>query len=1552
LVLLYCINNPLLSSLDLRNGTNTNIPNTNFNILNNPSLSCVNVDNVVWSTNNWTNIDAGTGFSANCFFPPFQKVYGDALDNSYSKVIKDGSEYYVLGQTEPSTGAPHRATVTRLNASGNLLWTKRLDIASVWNDAILTPTGDLLVIGSTLPFDAATKSLLGVLTNSGGGSFSCLRSYDEPGRDFFYRIVKNPNPESAAFPYYILGSQNQAGATATTEDVVLINVDANCNFNWKKIYTSAFDDEFFRDLEAMPNGDLLLAGNNENLGLIFKTDNTGSAFNGVQIPQLTFVDIGLESTGGIYAAANNLPNGEAHILKFDQDLLLQWDIIIPQLNSIRQVWEGMAGKGVGTGKGDFDGQERDVMVKFLDNGPSLAWVKYLHAGSGFTGGSSWPLPNMEIAFTDSRVFPGGFGGSCAFISVSDLDLMEACLVTESSAEMQIVELLPDGPVLPPVDFWDVPIGANLSSTTIDWLEAEVCTNTPCAISLDVTFVDSCGHIQVNSTTTGPQPYNYQWCSGETSANIDVQLPCGPHIFCVTVTCGDGSTATASQTIVVADNIPPTAVCALPSGVDLDANCMYNATVGMIDGGSFDNCQIQSMSVSPSVLNGCGVFPIMLIVEDWCNNKDTCTTEIQTIEVVPPTIVCPPNLTVHCDDDLNPNTTGFATAIDNCDPNPVITYTDVIFGQMPCDGLLQRTWTARDSCGNESSCIQNILVFDNIPPVLTNWPPDITVNGTYDATGACSAFVQLVTPTATDNCDPSVTLTNNINNTNNASGIYPGGQTTVIWTATDSCGNSAICSFNVIVECNTCVCAAPDLNLTTGSTIIPLSCNETDTALWPILSCPVEGVTISGSFGCIDPATGAMCEETPVNWTMEFADGTVSTGVINNAPIIHFHSGLISDPGAYSLTFSTLCPGATDSCICKVSWIQELCDTLCPDNIVQNGMFSSGIPPGSDQSIQFATNWGSIWTGGSTGDFFNTTTAPPSFPVPMPVTQGNFGAMWCRLQGNDAVWREGIMNELGTQIPQNSGCYELSFKLACLYDNLGPSYPSLSVFGVTTSGFGTGTIVNGNTPTNLGMFPAGTTVELGAYLIPAACDKNYQTITFNFDSSILPSAGISHIFFTRTDGISGAEFIAIDDVCLHPGMCPPYSCCADLEAFCQTLDNEVTISIDNDSCKATVNIDDLPDCDYLEYIDWGDGTVDAGPFNSGSMTMHTFPGSGVYEICYLAIELDTAGFICFEKIVCDTIDLDCNCTCGTYSDLSYRPEQGAPNIPTNCGDILTAQCDGQIPWTLGGNFLCDGDICPDSSQMFWMLMKPVGSSSGTMTASPGFNMSIPGNEFNASGTYQLILKAVCGQDTCYCEFIIEVDCDSCCTDLDAFCQNVENAVTISLEPDTCKATFNIGDLGDCNDYIENVDWGDTHVDNGPFFSNEMLMHIYPGSGLYEICYLAIELDTAGLICFEKIICDTIDIPCPTVAVNGLDYSQRISLFPNPTKGEVTLNFENGSPGHCKSQISDLWGRPLISEQLEAGISSHNVSLDKLPSGIYFIKITENGLPVWIEKIVKQ
>ncbi|MBI5916014.1 MAG: HYR domain-containing protein, partial [Bacteroidetes bacterium] len=584
----------------------------------------------------------------------FQRVFGTSFDNSFSKVIQDGTSYFVLGQDEVANGAAQRATVTRLNANGIHQWTLSLGFASVWNDAVLISPGELLVVGATVPNPAVPgQSLIGRVTTTGGGNFSWLKDYDLPGNEGFTRVVKNPVPQNAAFPYYVLGYQNQAVNTPTVDDVVLLNLDANGNFNWKKRYAGAGDDEYYRDMEALPNGDLLIAGNGTS-GLIFQANNAGVMLNGVQIgsPQLVFKDVARALIGDIYAVANTL-SGQAHLMKFDGGLFLQWDVQIPALSSVSQVWEGFFGEIYVTGRGNFGGTDRDVVIKLLDTGtPAVTWVKYPNTGNGFIGGSSWWLNSAQIAFTDARSVPGGFGQNCAFISVSDPE-MATCAVSETFVDLVFSDPVPDGPVLPSIDFHDILPPTNLQVQAVNWLQKEVCNTNPC--TAEFTFSINCGVVTFTDQSTVPGTPSWSWTfPGGTPLNSTAQNPtttypvCGTYQVCLTATGSTPFTScnnTVCHTVVIEDTTKPNATCKQGAMVVLDANCMATISPTDVAASFSDNCAIVSTTVSPNTFNTCGFFDVVLTVTDWCGNFNNVPCLLQLKDNTLPVIVCPQNQTI-------------------------------------------------------------------------------------------------------------------------------------------------------------------------------------------------------------------------------------------------------------------------------------------------------------------------------------------------------------------------------------------------------------------------------------------------------------------------------------------------------------------------------------------------------------------------------------------------------------------------------------------------------------------------------------------------------------------------------------------------------------------------------------------------------------------------------------------------------------------------------------------------------------------------------------------
>lgn len=105
------------------------------------------------------------------------------------------------------------------------------------------------------------------------------------------------------------------------------------------------------------------------------------------------------------------------------------------------------------------------------------------------------------------------------------------------------------------------------------------------------------------------------------------------------------------------------------------------------------------------------------------------TYIALIDDKAPVIDCQ-NIDMSCIDEATIVIVELPTVTDNCDPEVNLEYHDVMLGSM-CERVIERTWTATDKSGNESTCVQLITV--TRPPLDSIvFPKDTTLNcGTVD-----------------------------------------------------------------------------------------------------------------------------------------------------------------------------------------------------------------------------------------------------------------------------------------------------------------------------------------------------------------------------------------------------------------------------------------------------------------------------------------------------------------------------------------------------------------------------------------------------------------------------------------------------------------------------------------------------------------------------------------------------------------------------------------------------------------------------------------------------
>ena len=265
----------------------------------------------------------------------------------------------------------------------------------------------------------------------------------------------------------------------------------------------------------------------------------------------------------------------------------------------------------------------------------------------------------------------------------------------------------------------------------------------------------------------------------------------------------GNTVTGSQTITVVDTTAPELT--IPD--DARAECHEVPAVG--DASATDNCDANvTVTYDGEQREDGDCADNYTLIRTWtaednCGNKTTKSQIITIYDETPPELTIPADETVECD---AVPTVGDASATDLCDDD-----VDVKFdGEYRKDGecldsySIERTWTATDNCGNETTLTQIITVVDTTAPVLTI---------PADETAECDAVPQVGQASASDNCDANVDVTydGEVRTDGDCDNSYT---LTRTWTATDNCDNATTLSQTITIVDTT----APVLEIPADETV--------------------------------------------------------------------------------------------------------------------------------------------------------------------------------------------------------------------------------------------------------------------------------------------------------------------------------------------------------------------------------------------------------------------------------------------------------------------------------------------------------------------------------------------------------------------------------------------------------------------------------------------------------------------------------------------------------------------------------------------------------------
>jgi hypothetical protein len=178
-----------------------------------------------------------------------------------------------------------------------------------------------------------------------------------------------------------------------------------------------------------------------------------------------------------------------------------------------------------------------------------------------------------------------------------------------------------------------------------------------------------------------------------------------------------------------------------------------------------------------------------------------------VDALPPAMTCPSDTTIFTEDycyflgDFE----SLTIVQDNLDMFPTIQQTPVV-ETILAPGQYPVTVIATDFSGNSNSCSFVLTLIDDDAPVIVC--PDAIEAQVVP--GSSSVEVLLPNPEVIENCS-AATLTNSINGTEPATGLFSIGNTVVVYTAVDEGGNEAQCSVLVNVTVSLEGCCLGDLN---------------------------------------------------------------------------------------------------------------------------------------------------------------------------------------------------------------------------------------------------------------------------------------------------------------------------------------------------------------------------------------------------------------------------------------------------------------------------------------------------------------------------------------------------------------------------------------------------------------------------------------------------------------------------------------------------------------------------------------------------------------------
>jgi uncharacterized delta-60 repeat protein len=369
-----------------------------------------------------------------------EAIVGKNYEESESLIQTSDGGYAITGYTESFSAGSCDVYVIKLDANGNLQWTKTIGgkKEDFGHSLIQTSDGGYAIAGSTRSFGAG-KADVYVVKLDANGNLQWTKTIGGPESEIGESLIQTSDGG-----YLIAGYTESFGAG--DRDVYVVKLDANGNLQWTKTIGGKDWDEG-SSLIQTSDGGYTIAGTTTSFGAglsdayLVKLNANGN-LQWTKTIGGKWWDSGnslIQTSDGGYTIAGTTfsfgaGNGDVYVVKLDAKGNLQWTKTIggkwwDSGNSLIQTSDGgytIAGYTKSFGAGDWD-----FYVVKLDAKGNLQWTKTIGRENGDSGSSLIQTSDGGYAIAGTT-FSFGAGEADVYVVKLDRNGDACCAVNQTS----------------------------------------------------------------------------------------------------------------------------------------------------------------------------------------------------------------------------------------------------------------------------------------------------------------------------------------------------------------------------------------------------------------------------------------------------------------------------------------------------------------------------------------------------------------------------------------------------------------------------------------------------------------------------------------------------------------------------------------------------------------------------------------------------------------------------------------------------------------------------------------------------------------------------------------------------------------------------------------------------------------------------------------------------------------------------------------------------------------------------------------------------------------